>query len=179
MSDLRTEAAGLVELLLERLTAAQQNLPPAGPVAGTGSAPAGENGSEPASDTGPSHIPGTEPSPGMPCPTCGHDPQQARCSGCPLCALLAMLRGERPELTARLLDSALATLHGIRGLIGDLPATDPQAAGPQTADPQTGDAQTGDAQTGDAQTTHPYPTGFRPAEPRTEPARAVERIVIR
>lgn len=35
---------------------------------------------------------------------------------------MAALRGERPELIARLVDSALSIVSGLRSLIGDLPA---------------------------------------------------------
>ncbi|MGI8415970.1 MAG: hypothetical protein ACR2P2_07105, partial [Nakamurella sp.] len=43
-------------------------------------------------------------------------------TGCPLCAAMAALRGEHPELTAQLVDSALSIVSVLRSLVGDLPA---------------------------------------------------------
>lgn len=121
-TDLRSEANQLLDVLVDRLAAVRQTL--AGdPVehaegagehtegAGEHSEGAGDRPEDPAARTAigdPAPI----------CPTCGHDSREVSCSGCPLCALLAMLRGERPELTARLVDGALQSLQAIRGLLG-------------------------------------------------------------
>lgn len=64
------------------------------------------------------------------CPECGSVPG-ASCTACPLCRFLAMLRGERPETTARLVDGALLIVRALRSMIPDAP--DPaasSAAGP-------------------------------------------------
>ncbi len=38
------------------------------------------------------------------------------CSLCPLCRLISVLRGEDPELTARLLDAGTAVVSAVRGI---------------------------------------------------------------
>ena len=58
------------------------------------------------------------------CPECGALPD-ASCTACPLCRLLAVLRGERPEATARLVDGALMIVRTLRSLIPE-PAQAPQ-----------------------------------------------------
>jgi hypothetical protein len=119
--DLRTEAAELLDVLVERLAASRRMLDLAPPQA---TPPAEET---PAA-TEEQVATGSDAS-GSVCPTCGHDSNRASCTGCPLCALLAMLRGEKPELTAKLVDGALTALQAVRGLLGDLPATaDPSSA---------------------------------------------------
>ena len=47
------------------------------------------------------------------------------CTACPLCRFLAVIRGERPEATAKLLDGALLIVRTLRSL---LPEPDPAAA---------------------------------------------------
>ncbi|GAA2895640.1 hypothetical protein GCM10010472_62790 [Pseudonocardia halophobica] len=49
------------------------------------------------------------------------------CASCPVCALLAVLRGERPELAARLAEHAAGLLTVLRALVEELP--DPAAEG--------------------------------------------------
>jgi len=66
------------------------------------------------------------------CPTCGHQPGES-CTACPICRFLAVLRGERPEVTERWVDSALTIVQALRSLI---PATEPPPAGaPPPPDP--------------------------------------------
>jgi hypothetical protein len=50
------------------------------------------------------------------CPECGSVPG-ASCTACPLCRFVAVLRGERPEATARLVDGALLIVRTLRSLI--------------------------------------------------------------
>ena len=52
------------------------------------------------------------------CPECGSIPG-AECTACPLCRFVAVLRGERPEATARLVDGALLIVRTLRTLIAD------------------------------------------------------------
>lgn len=65
----------------------------------------------------------TAPTPGR-CPECGAVPD-AMCTACPLCRFLAVLRGERPEATARLVDGALMIVRTLRSLIPDAPEQSP------------------------------------------------------
>lgn len=112
MNDLRTEAALLLDLLTERLSVLQQVADHQVEV----------NRAAATSSPAPAASPDAAPA-GELCPTCGHDPNSSSCTGCPICALLAMLRGERPELTARLVDGARTTLIGLRSLLGNNPPT--------------------------------------------------------
>jgi hypothetical protein len=118
MSELRGEATQLLDVLVERLSVAQQLLgarPTDEPTSGTtGSTDPGSAAAEP-DPAAPASAPADSPV----CPTGGHDARQASCSGCPLCALLSMLRGDRPELTAKLVDGALTALQGIRALLAE------------------------------------------------------------
>jgi hypothetical protein len=67
------------------------------------------------------------------CPECGSVPG-ASCTACPLCRFMALLRGERPEATARLVDGALMIIRTLRSLVPDPP--DPAAAQPTGAGAQ-------------------------------------------
>jgi hypothetical protein len=58
----------------------------------------------------------------------------ADCRWCPVCQAAAVLRGERPELTAALADVLTATAAALRAF-----AADPQSADPPAADPTTND----------------------------------------
>jgi len=141
-TDLRTEAAQLLDVLVDRLTATRQAL--------GGAHSAGEPGE--AGEAGVAGVAGgpgegdltdkrtsADGAVGSVCPTCGHDANEASCSGCPLCALLAMLRGERPELTAKLVDGALSSLQAIRTLLAEptsaAAATHPGSGGSQPQQP--------------------------------------------
>ncbi len=78
------------------------------------------------------------------CPRCGHDPaNRAGCTGCPFCAGLALLRGERPEAAATLLDGALLIVQALRDVLDRSPGdAGPGAGGPvhaETAGPPGGD----------------------------------------
>lgn len=109
------EAAQLLDVVAERLTAIRDR------------SPAGDGESGPAQADAAS---GDEPA-GR-CPECGHDPAAlSTCTACPLCKLLALLRGERPEATARLVDGALALVQVLRGLVPEPGGATPQATSPQ------------------------------------------------
>ena len=72
------------------------------------------------------------------CPECGSVPG-ASCTACPLCRFVAVLRGERPEATARLVDGALLIVRTLRSLIpepdggapSDAPRPDPGPTPPR------------------------------------------------
>lgn len=165
MNDLRTEAAMLLDLLTERLSVLQQVADHQVEVgrAAAASAPA------------PAGSPDAVPVGGV-CAACGHDPSAVSCTGCPICALLAMVRGERPELTARLLDGARTTLIGLRSLLGDIPPTGTTPAGDAAGEAAVGTSPAADA-AGDTAADQPAaddPTGTAP--PSRRPA---ERIEIR
>lgn len=66
------------------------------------------------------------------CPECGSVPG-ASCTACPLCRFMALLRGERPEATARLVDGALMIIRTLRSLVPDAPAAG--ATGTPPTDP--------------------------------------------
>ena len=59
------------------------------------------------------------------CPECGSVPG-AYCTACPLCRFMALLRGERPEATARLVDGALMIIRTLRSMVPE--PGDPAAA---------------------------------------------------
>ena len=59
----------------------------------------------------------------------------ASCTACPLCRFMALLRGERPEATARLVDGALMIIRTLRSLVPDPP--DPAAPQPPVPDRRT------------------------------------------
>ena len=71
-------------------------------------------------------------------PDAGSAPE---CRWCPLCQLVAVLRGERPEVTAALADVLRATADALHAFAaapeGTGPAEDPSGAGdaPPPADP--------------------------------------------
>ena len=78
------------------------------------------------------------------CPSCGHDPA-ASCTSCPLCRLLAVLRGERPEVTARWTESALTVVQALRTAIAPPgePADPSAEAEPTGTQGQAGTSATG------------------------------------
>jgi hypothetical protein len=63
-------------------------------------------------------------------------PLPTTCAVCPVCALLAALRGERPELVQRFAEQAGGLVAALREAI-DPTAADPTAADPTAADPTT------------------------------------------
>lgn len=71
------------------------------------------------------------------CPECGSVPG-ASCTACPLCRFMALLRGERPEATAKLVDGALLIIRTLRSLVPDPPAAGAPGAAPPEPPPPTG-----------------------------------------
>ena len=74
---------------------------------------------------------GADGEPAAACPTCGHQPGES-CTACPICRFLAVLRGERPEVSERWVDSALTIVQALRSLIPtpDAPPEGPNPTGP-------------------------------------------------
>lgn len=70
------------------------------------------------------------------CPECG-SVTGASCTACPLCRFLAMVRGERPEATAKLVDGALLIVRTLRTLIPDVEEGPGEAAGGPESGPAT------------------------------------------
>ena len=96
------------------------------------------------------------------CPECGSIPGSlsgAACTACPLCRFLAVIRGDRPEATAKLLDGALLIVRTLRSL---LPEPDPAAA--STGSPGEPNGSAGSRHGG-------APGDRRGAEPPTGPPR--------
>jgi len=122
---LAVEAALLLDVMADRLTSMR---PPGEP----DSTPADESPPDPppAPPTPPAAPPSASRTPpratqarSVPtlgpdgrCPECGSIPG-ASCTACPLCRFLAVLRGERPEATARLVDGALLIVRTLRSLL--------------------------------------------------------------
>jgi hypothetical protein len=127
---LAVEAALLLDVVADRLTALKPDraeAAPTSPPAGAGPPPGGRTRGEragSAASCGPLGPDGR-------CPECGSVPG-ASCTACPLCRFLAMLRGERPETTAKLVDGALLIVRALRSLIPETPPA-PEAAGPRGA----------------------------------------------
>ena len=126
---LAVEAALLLDVVADRLTALKPGADGPGPTSATGgprdSGSAGEQAGPTAS--------GRPLGPDGRCPECGSVPG-ASCTSCPLCRFLAMLRGERPETTAKLVDGALLIVRALRSMIPDAPAAE-ASAGPRAGEP--------------------------------------------
>ena len=104
----------------------------------------------------------------QPCPECGTVPGAA-CTGCPVCRLIAAVRGERPEVTARMVDGALTIVRALRTLLPDpaaetvAPPTAPTADGtPEPATGPTAPDDTGDVDPADGR---PAPGAVPPRDP--------------
>jgi hypothetical protein len=127
---LAVEAALLLDVVADRLTSMR---PPA-------ESETGQADESPSAPPAPPSAPSTAPPPASPrtaptrsepslgpdgrCPECGSVPG-ASCTSCPLCRFLSVLRGERPEATAKLVDGALLIVRTLRSL---LPEAEPAAA---------------------------------------------------
>ncbi|WP_409332648.1 hypothetical protein [Trujillonella humicola] len=63
------------------------------------------------------------------------------CRWCPLCQAAAVLRGERPEVTAALADALVAAAAALRALAAEPagPARDPPGGGPPAGAPPAGE----------------------------------------
>lgn len=130
---LAVEAALLLDVVADRLTALKPGSDDPGRTATT----AGSGGPDTAGDPPGTTASGRPPGPDGRCPECGSIPG-ASCTACPLCRFLAMLRGERPETTAKLVDGALLIVRALRSMIPEAPAT-PESAGPATGPRGAGD----------------------------------------
>ena len=120
---LAVEAALLLDVVADRLTA----LKPGGPgAASAGPPPAGPR---PEAGEAGSTAGGRPLGPDGRCPECGSVPG-ASCTACPLCRFLAMLRGERPETTAKLVDGALLIVRALRSMIPEAPEPAAASGGP-------------------------------------------------
>lgn len=131
---LAVEAALLLDVVADRLAALKPDTP-----ATAAPGPAAQATTD---STGPrfEQTEQTDPAGGRPlgpdgrCPECGSVPG-ASCTACPLCRFLAILRGERPETTAKLVDGALLIVRALRTMIPDAPASPPTGGSPGPGDP--------------------------------------------
>lgn len=151
---LAVEAALLLDVVADRLTSlrpageSDAGEPPSGtPQAAPPDPPPTPTSPPSAARTAPPSQARPEPTlgPDGRCPECGSVPG-ASCTACPLCRFLAVLRGERPEATARLVDGALLIVRTLRSL---LPEAEPAAAA------------TGGATAGDHRPPGPSPSSAR------------------
>lgn len=133
---LAEEAAQLLDAIATRLSLVRNTIGDGTPVEPVGSVPEAE-------------------------PATGH----LQCVGwCPVCRSADLLRGERPEVAGKLVDSAMVVVAALRSLLPVTPAG-PDAAGPSAADP-----------------TADQPAAFRPGPTGGSgdtPPPGIERIDIR
>jgi hypothetical protein len=74
-------------------------------------------------------------------PASGDDAHAGECRWCPHCQVQAVLRGDRPELSAALNDVLATTAAALRQFAGETPPAGPPADPPagEAADPGPGD----------------------------------------
>ena len=61
---------------------------------------------------------------------------RVQCVGwCPVCRSADLLRGDRPEVAGKLVDSAIVVVHALRSLLPATPAAGPAAGPPSTGEP--------------------------------------------
>ena len=114
------EAALLLDVVADRLASMKRAAPGTGQWSDGGATPR---------DGAHSAAPNGRPQSGdARCPECGSVPG-ASCTVCPVCRFIAVLRGERPEATARLVDGALLIIRTLRSLMAD-PADAADSAAP-------------------------------------------------
>lgn len=118
-------------------------------------------------DAGPGPVPAG--SAARACPECGAVPGAA-CTGCPVCRLLAAVRGEHPEVTARVVDGALTVIRALRTLL-PAEASAPSPAAESGSRPGAG--QSGPAPADASASPETRVPGERPARPT-----GVQRIDI-
>jgi hypothetical protein len=172
VGSLAGEAALLLEAIAGRLESWRAGT--GGPVRpGAGEAAGTDPGDE--MDSGDDAV--TPSVPGR-CPQCGHDPGETPgCTSCPLCRLLALLRGERPETAARLVEGALSVVQALRALLPE-PSGAPAGNSP-TPPPGSGGVR---AATADAAEEPQSPAPAGPDAAGTAGGVAgnrIERIVVR
>ncbi len=120
---LALEAALLLDVVADRLESMKQRTEASPDPAASQSAGDGDSAAD--GDTPTLGVDGR-------CPECGSIPG-ASCTACPLCRFLALLRGERPEATAKLVDGALMIIRTLRSLVPEQPT--PAPAGASTSEP--------------------------------------------
>jgi hypothetical protein len=123
---LALEAALLLDVVADRLTSIKDGAAPANK-----NPPTSEGGDRGQQTSGTQSVDAR-------CPECGSVPG-ASCTACPLCRFMSLLRGERPEATARLVDGALMIIRTLRSLVPDPPdlrAPQPNAGSDQTSGQQ-------------------------------------------
>ena len=113
---LALEAALLLDVVADRLTSMKD---------GAATPPDPARSASDGDDPGQQNSAAPPPPADARCPECGSVPG-ASCTACPLCRFMALLRGERPEATARLVDGALMIIRTLRSLVPDPP--DPSSA---------------------------------------------------
>lgn len=59
----------------------------------------------------------------------------ASCGWCPICAVAALVRGDQPELTAKLADQLSGLVELLRGTLAEHRHTDPAGPAAETAEP--------------------------------------------
>ncbi|MEJ7649202.1 MAG: hypothetical protein WKF57_09240 [Nakamurella sp.] len=141
MSELRTEARLLLQTVEDRLLEWRSLIPATDPAA-PATDPAAPATDPAAQGTGPTarvtDPAGSAGSAGDH-PAAAHAEHQGT-AGCPLCTVLAVVRGERPELAAALLDGAVTALQLVRTLVSESEQSE-QSAQPDpegaAADPPT------------------------------------------
>ena len=126
---LALEAALLLDVVADRLESMKEQTSTS-PGASQGTAGNTEGEQAGATGHGPSPTLGID---GR-CPECGSIPG-ASCTACPLCRFLALLRGERPEATAKLVDGALMIIRTLRSLVPDQPSAPAGTAEPHSPPP--------------------------------------------
>jgi len=131
---LAVEAALLLDVVADRLTSmrpATESDPGDSPPDSQPDPPPAPHPAPPSAPTArPTTHARSEPTlgPGGRCPECGSIPG-ASCTACPLCRFLAVLRGERPEATARLVDGALLIVRTLRSLLPEAEQATAASAG--------------------------------------------------
>ena len=66
------------------------------------------------------------------------DPATSACASCPVCAVLAALRGERPELAVRLAEQATGLVAVLRAALEEGDPEPAPAAAPEPSRPPSG-----------------------------------------
>ena len=119
---LAAEAAQLLDVLADRLATLQPAARASGP---------GEETREQDGPTPDQHAPTSQRGP-------EHDAGMICTTGCPFCQVLAVVRGERPETAARLVDGALLVVRSLRTLLDrHVPAGAPAPSPSPSAEPAT------------------------------------------
>lgn len=120
MSELRTEARLLLQTVEDRLLEWRSLIPATDPAA--------QSTDPTAPATGPTARATDAAGSAADHPAADHAEHQGT-AGCPLCTVLAVVRGERPELAAALLDGAVTALQLVRSLVSEQSEqSDPEGA---------------------------------------------------